>query len=208
MSKNLDPKKTAVIVVDVSNDFVYEGGVIAGAGGPDYTVRAQKTLAPLARLLDAARKSGATVIYTTDTHNPEDYELTKWPPHSMKGTWNAEVCPEIAPQPGDVTLEKTTYSGFVSSELDKVLKEKGIETLMITGLTTDCCCRHTSGDAFQRGYGLVWITDAMMAFTPEAHQTGLDYFKAWYATDPESQFLTADQAAEKLTRQPVSTGSI
>jgi len=204
MSLSLDPKKTAVIVVDVSNDFVYEGGVIAGAGGARYMSAAQKTLGPLTRLLDAARKAGATVIYTTDTHNESDYELTKWPPHSMRGTWNSEVCPAIAPQSGDVVLEKTTYSGFVSADLDKVLKERGIETLMITGLTTDCCCRHTSGDAFQRGYGLVWVTDAMAAFTPEAHESGLQYFRDWYATDPEAQFVTANEAAEALQGDLVS----
>ena len=195
---------TAVVVVDVSNDFVYEGGVIAGAGGPDYMARAQKTLDPLARLLGSARRAGATVIYTTDTHGEADYELTKWPPHSMRGTWNAEVCEAIAPQPGDVVLEKTTYSGFVSADLDRILRERGIKTLMITGLTTDCCCRHTSGDAFQRGYRLVWIKDAMMAFTPEAHQGGLDYFRDWYATDPEGQFLTAEQASEALLGSKVS----
>lgn len=204
MNKQIDPRKSAVVVVDVSNDFVYEGGVIAGAGGPAYMSSAQRTLGPLTRLLEAARRSGATVIYTTDTHGPDDYELRKWPPHSMRGTWNSEICPAIAPQPGDVTLEKTTYSGFVSTELDKVLRERGIETLIITGLTTDCCCRHTSGDAFQRGYELFWVTDAMSAFTPEAHEAGLQYFRDWYATD-ESQFLTADQAADALLGETVPT---
>ena len=184
---------SAVIVVDLANDFVYPGGVIADVGGPDYQARAKGVIAPLARLLDAARAAGVTVVYVTDAHHEGDSELHKFPPHAMKGTWNAEVVPELAPRSGDVVLEKSTYSPFVSTDIDDVLRSRGVKRVYVTGLHTDCCARHTSGDAFQRGYDLVWVTDALQAFTEEAHRSGLDYFRAWYATDPERQFRTADQ---------------
>jgi len=184
---------SAVVVIDVANDFVFPGGVIADVGGPDYQARAKAILGPLARLLDAARAAGIAVIYTTDAHAEGDHEMGKFPPHSMKGTWNARIVPEIAPQPGDVVLEKTTYSPFVGTEMETVLRSKGIRRMYITGLHTDCCARHTSGDAFQRGYDLVWVTDALQAFTDEAHRAGLDYFRAWYAIEPEAQFRTADE---------------
>lgn len=184
---------SAVIVIDVANDFVNPGGVIAEAGGTDYQARARAIVAPLARLLDAARATGVMVLYATDAHGESDTELRKFPPHSMKGTWNAEIVPELAPKQGDVVIEKTTYSPFVCTNLDDVLRSRGIERLYVTGLHTDCCARHTSGDAFQRGYDLVWVTDALQAFTEEAHRTGLDYFRAWYATEPEAQFRTTDQ---------------
>jgi nicotinamidase-related amidase len=187
------PAASAVIVIDVANDFVNPGGVIAEAGGPDYQTRAKSIVGPLARLLDAARAAGVTVVYATDAHGEGDHELGKFPPHSMKGTWNAEIVRELAPQPGDVVIEKTTYSPFVCTDLDGVLRSRGIERLYVTGLHTDCCARHTSGDAFQRGYDLVWVTDALQAFTDEAHRAGLDYFRAWYATEPEAQFRTTDQ---------------
>lgn len=183
---------SAVIVIDVANDFVNPGGIIAEAGGPDYQTRAKSIVGPLARLLDAARAAGVTVVYATDAHGAGDHELGKFPPHSMKGTWNAEIVRELAPQPGDVVIEKTTYSPFVCTDLDGVLRSRGIERLYVTGLHTDCCVRHTSGDAFQRGYDLVWVTDALQAFTDEAHRAGLDYFRAWYATEPEEQFRTTD----------------
>jgi len=184
---------SAVIVIDVANDFVNPGGVIAEAGGTDYQARARAIVAPLARLLDAARATGVMVLYATDAHGESDTELRKFPPHSMKGTWNAEIVPELAPKQGDVVIEKTTYSPFVCTNLDDVLRSRGIERLYVTGLHTDCCARHTSGDAFQRGYDLVWVTDALQAFTEEAHRAGLDYFRAWYATEPEAQFRTTDQ---------------
>jgi nicotinamidase-related amidase len=87
----------------------------------------------------------------------------------------------------------------VSTDIDAQLKARGIERLYITGLHTDCCARHTSGDAFQLGYDLVWVSDALQAFTDEAHQGGLEYFKAWYAIDAERQIQTADDVIAEWT---------
>ncbi|HEY6807483.1 MAG TPA: cysteine hydrolase, partial [Gemmatimonadales bacterium] len=111
-----------------------------------------------------------------------------------------------APQPGDVVLGKRTYSPFVSTDLDLLLRERGIRRLYITGLHTDCCARHTSGDAFQRGYELVWVSDALQAFTDEAHQAGLEYFKAWYASDAERQLRTVEELVAEwdAVREPVA----
>lgn len=186
--------RSALVVIDLANDFVYPGGVIADAGGPAYQALAQAIIPPLERLIAAARASGVTVVYTTDAHTPADTELRKWPPHAMKGTKLAEIVPQLAPQPGDLVIEKQTYSPFASSDIDAQLRERGIERLYVTGLHTDCCARHFSGDAFQKGYDLVWITDALAAFTEDAHRAGLEYFKAWYATDPDRQLVTTEQA--------------
>ena len=193
----IDTAKCALVVIDLANDFVYAGGVIADAGGPAYQQRAQAILPTLQRLVEGARAAGVLVVYATDAHTPDDSELAKWPPHAMKGTKWAEVVPELTPRHGDLVLPKTTYSPFVSSRIDEELRGRGITRLYITGLHTDCCARHTSGDAFQRGYDLVWVTDALQAFTDEQHQQGLEYFKAWYASDAERQLRTADQVLEE-----------
>jgi nicotinamidase-related amidase len=191
-----------VVVIDMANDFVFAGGVIADAGGPEYQKRAQQMVRPLARLLDAARRAGVTVVYATDAHTPADSELRKWPPHSMAGTWNAEIVPGVAPQPGDVVIGKQTYSPFLTPAFERELEQRGIKRLYVTGLHTDCCARHASGDAFQRGYDLVWVTDALQAFTDEAHRAGLEYFKAWYATDPERQLRTVDEVVAEWSNVP------
>jgi nicotinamidase-related amidase len=190
---NSSAQTSALVVIDLANDFVYAGGVIADAGGPEYQALAQRIIPTLKRLVEAARKAGVTVVYATDAHTPDDCELRKWPPHAMRGTHEAEIVPDLAPQEGDLVLEKQTYSPFVSTDLDAQLKARGVTRLYITGLHTDCCARHTSGDAFQLGYDLVWVTDAMQAFTEEAHASGLEYFKAWYASDPERQLRTTDE---------------
>jgi nicotinamidase-related amidase len=198
--------RSAVLVIDMANDFVYPTGVIADAGGAEYQQRAQAIIPPLGRLLEAAREAGVLVIYTTDAHQPGDTELKKWPPHAMKGTRQAEVVAGLKPGPTDVVLQKQTYSPFLSTELEHTLRREGVSRLYITGLHTDCCARHTSGDAFQKGFDLVWVTDGMQAFTDEAHQAGLEYFKTWYATDAERQFRTTDQLIEEWSKAPATVG--
>ena len=148
---NTSPHPTsAIIVIDLAKDFVFAGGVIADAGGTEYQARAQTVIPNIARLLSAARDAGILVVYATDAHTEADFELHKWPPHSMKGTELAEIVPDLAPQPDDLVIEKQTYSPFVSSDIDEQLRARGIEQLYITGLHTDCCARHTSGDALAR----------------------------------------------------------
>ncbi|MCB1461336.1 MAG: cysteine hydrolase [Nitratireductor sp.] len=201
---NVDPKKRAIILIDMARDFVEEGGFIANAGGAEYREAARGIIAPLQKVLAAARKAGVTVIFSTDEHTPEDLELKKWPPHSMKGTKWAEIMPELGPEEGDLVLPKTTYSGFLSSDIEKQLKDRGIESVYMTGLHTDCCCRHTSGDLFQRGYDIVWITDALQAFTQEAHEAGLEYYKTYYATDNDRQFQTSDEVVADLSKAAIA----
>lgn len=191
------PNRSAVLVIDMANDFVFEPGTIATAGGPDYQRRAQAIIPTLQRLLDSARRAGVRVIYATDAHQAGDRELEKWPPHAMKGTAQAAIVAGLEPQSQDAVLEKSTYSPFLSTDLESVLRREGISKLYITGLHTDCCARHTSGDAFQKGYDLVWVTDALQAFTEDAHRTGLEYFNTWYATDPARQFKTAAELIEE-----------
>ena len=198
------PRESALVLIDLANDFLYPGGVIADAGGPEYQKRAQSIIPVLKRLVEAAREAGVLVVYATDEHTPEDSELAKWPPHSMKGTEWSDVTEELRPQPGDLVIGKTTYSPFVSTEIDAELRKRGIRRLYITGLHTDCCARHTSGDAFQRGYDLVWITDALQAFNDEAHRAGLEYFSAWYASDPTRQLKTADEVVSEWSTAGVT----
>jgi nicotinamidase-related amidase len=196
-------QSSAVLVIDMANDFVYPGGTIADAGGPEYQQRAQAIIPRLGKLLAAARAAGIQVVYATDAHTPKDKELRKWPPHSMAGSHEAEIVTELAPQPGDVVWGKQTYSPFLNSGFEQMLEERGITKLYITGLHTDCCARHTSGDAFQRGFDLVWVTDALQAFTDEAHKAGIGYFETWYATDAKSQLKTVDELVEEWSEAPV-----
>ncbi|MCL2655760.1 MAG: cysteine hydrolase [Coriobacteriia bacterium] len=167
--------KKAVIVVDMLNDFVT--GSLA-------CERAQRIIAPMQKLVEAAREHGVPVIYSNDAHLPGiDHELELWGEHAMAGTPGAQVIPEIAPAEGDYVVPKRRYSGFFQTDLNILLRELGVDTLIITGLHAHMCVRHTCADAYQWGYSVVVPTDGVESFTQEDFDGGVKYLKETYAAD-------------------------
>ena len=165
----------AILVVDMLNDFV-----TGSIGCP----RAVEILPATARLLAAAREKGVPVIYCNDCHLPGiDRELQIWGDHAIKGTPGAEVVPELTPQACDYVVPKRRYSGFFQTDLDILLKELGVKTVVITGLHTHMCCRHTSADAYCLGYDVVVAKEATNSFTEEDYLGGLAYLKTCYGAD-------------------------
>jgi len=167
----------AVILIDVQNDFFT---------GPLKTKRVHKIIEPLQRLAVAARKNDVPVFYCIDAHYPQDVEVTrKWGNHAIKGTEGAKVIPELKPEEGkDYIIEKRTYSGFYETGLDPLLRSlyggDGVKTVILGGLHTNICVRHTSADAFFRGYHIVVIEDGVEAFTTKDHVEGLKYLAYVY----------------------------
>ena len=137
----------AILVVDMLNDFV------TGA----LTCERAKAIVPAtAALLDAARKSGVPVIFCNDAHIPGiDRELKLWGDHAIVGTEGAEVIPELNLCEKDYVVPKRRYSGFFQTDLDILLKELGVKTVVMTGLHAHMCVRHTSADAYCLGYDVV-----------------------------------------------------
>lgn len=166
--------KEAIVVIDMVNDFVT---------GALECERAQRIIPPLQTLLDEARSANVPVIYVSDAHLDADYEIELWGEHAMKGTEGAAIIDELAPEDGDYVLEKRTYSAFYDTGLDQLLRSLGVETLYITGLHTNMCCRHTAADALFRGYEIVAVSDGCDAFSEEEHQGGLEYLQNVYGAD-------------------------
>jgi nicotinamidase-related amidase len=169
-------EKPAVIIIDMLNDFVT---------GELRAERAGKIIHPLRKLVDAARNKGLPVIYSNDAHYPEDFEVVhKWGSHAIKGTPGAEVIPELQPETKDFVVEKRTYSGFYETGLEPLLRSlyngEGVRTVILGGLHTHICVRHTSADAFFRGYKIVIAEDGVEAFNEEVHREGLKYLKDVY----------------------------
>ena len=161
----------AVIVIDMLNDFVT---------GELKCERAPKIVPNINKLLASARKKGIPVIYSNDAHLETDFELGKWGKHAMKGTKEAEVIPQLKPQEKDHVLEKRVYSGFFESGLDPLLRTLKVDTVILTGLHTNICVRHTAADAFFRGYKIKIPKDATDALTGKAYTEGLQYLKEVY----------------------------
>jgi len=167
----------AVILVDVQNDFFT---------GPLQIKRDIAIVEPLQRLVVAARKNDVPVIYSIDAHYPQDVEVVrKWGNHAIKGTMGAQVIAELKPEESkDYIVEKRTYSGFYETGLDPLLrslyKGEGAKTVILGGLHTNMCIRHTSADAFFRGYQIVIAKDGVETFTVEEHEQGLKYLEYVY----------------------------
>ena len=165
-------KKYAILVVDMLNDFV------TGALGCD---RARAIVKPLQELLDNARKNNVPVIFCNDSHlKGIDNELKLWGDHAIRGTKGAEVIPELPIKDNDYVILKRRYSSFFQTDLDLLLKELGVTSVIITGLHTHMCCRHTAADAYQNNYEVIFANEATNAFTEEDYQYGLKYAKEVY----------------------------
>lgn len=167
-------KSEAVLVIDMLNDFVT---------GKLRCERAEQIIPNLVKFLAEARKQRVPVIYSGDAHLKEDFELRVWGEHAMKGTHGAYVIPELKPESTDYVFEKRTYSAFFETGLDQFLRSLDVTKLYITGLHTNICDRHTSADAFFRGYSLVILQDGVEAFDEKAHIEGLEYLKTNYGAE-------------------------
>ena len=148
--------------------------------------RAMHIIPNLKKLMAEARKHNVPVIYSDDAHLPVDEEVVeRWGKHAIRGTKGAEVIPELKPQKTDYVVEKRTYSGFHETGLDMLLRSlyhgEGVKTVILTGLHTNICVRHTAADAFFRGYKIIVAKDGVEAFTQKDHAQGLEYLKNIYS---------------------------
>lgn len=178
----INPRETAIIVVDMQNDFGAEGGMFARAGIDISGIQA--AVAPTARALDAARGAGMPIVYLkmgfapdlSDAGGPGAPNLVRHlevfgvgePVTTPDGrpsrvlvrdTWNTDILAELAPQPGDQVVDKHRFSGFFETDLDAVLKELGARSLVFTGCTTSVCVESTLRDAFFRDYCCLVLAD-------------------------------------------------
>ncbi|MCE4620228.1 MAG: cysteine hydrolase [Desulfurococcales archaeon] len=154
----LSAKETAIIVVDMQNDFVKPEGKL-------YVPTAQATVEPIKRLLEKARKAGARAFYTQDTHYDNDPEYEIWGEHVRYGTWGWQIIDELKPQEGDIVVVKTRYDGFYGTPLDDLLRVYGIKNTVIVGTVANICVLHTAASAALRWYKVIVPIDGISALT-------------------------------------------
>jgi nicotinamidase-related amidase len=182
--------KKAVIIIDMLNDFVM---------GDLKSERAKNIVPNLKKLLESTRKHKVPVFYSNDAHYPQDPEVVmRWGKHAIKGTKGAEVIPQLRPTAKDYVVEKRTYSGFYETGLDPLLRSlnrgEGVRALILGGLHTNICVRHTAADAFFRGYKLIIPRNGVEALTPEEHEEGLRYLKNIY----HAKVMTVDRIIKEF----------
>lgn len=159
--------ETALIIVDMQNDFVKEGGRLR-------VPTAESTVPNIKRLLERARAKNVLVIYTQDTHYEGDPEFKIWGEHVRFGTWGWEIIDELKPIEGrDIVVRKTRYDGFYGTPLDDILKIYGIKNLVITGTVANICVLHTAGSAALRWYKVYVPMDGISALNEFDYYTAL-----------------------------------
>jgi nicotinamidase-related amidase len=155
----LDPVKTAVIVVDMQNDFVREDGSLT-------VPAAKETIKNIKQLLYKVRENNVKVVYTQDTHFEGDKEWEIWPMHCKKGTDGWKIIDELEPGDQDMVFEKNRYDGFYETSLEHYLSHVWqITNLLIVGTVSNICVLHTAASAGLRWYNIIVPADGISAQT-------------------------------------------
>jgi nicotinamidase-related amidase len=155
----LDPARTALVIIDMQNDFVRDEGTLQ-------VKSASSTVPAISRLLDLARESGMRVVFSQDTHDAGDPEFEIWPEHALRGSWGWEMIEELAPRDGELVVQKVRYDAFYGTELDHMLRLWKVDTILLCGTVANICVHYTAASAALHWYGIVIAKDAVSAVEP------------------------------------------
>jgi len=178
----LPPERTALVVVDIQTDFAAPFGLLGRVGADMATI--EPAIDRIEALIAAAREAGATVAFMRVVTRPETDPQALKTLMARKGTPGGEaLCRvddggadyyRVVPQPGDIEIEKLLFNSFHGTDLDAQLRARGIDTLVMTGVSTDCCVDQTARDAFHRDYHVFVVSDACAAYEPDLHSGTLN----------------------------------
>ena len=198
---NVQPSKTALLLVEYQNDFAAEGGAFNGA--VKEVMDRNRMLEHSRQVASAARDAGATVIHAPLAFDAGHAEIADSTYGILKGvadtgafeneTWGVEIIEGMKPDPADVVLsDKRSLDAFSTTNLEFVLESREIETLVIAGFLTNCCIESTMRGAYERGYEVVPIVDCMAATSPEEHDMAVKHnFPRFSRPVDHRQFLDA-----------------
>jgi nicotinamidase/pyrazinamidase len=163
-------EQKALLVIDMLNDFVLDGA-------PLKVPKIEKIIEPIKREIEKARREGYQVIYLCDSHDEHDREFELFPPHAIKNTDGSKIIDDLKPEGSDLIIRKNTFSGFLGTDLDDVLKKLSVKKLIVTGDVTNICILYTVADAVMRGYKVDIIKDAIIGINRRDHNFALDQMK-------------------------------
>lgn len=185
--------RSALLVVDMQHDFVRTGGSC-------YNVGAEYAVAPTARMIAAMRARSLPVIWTIEAHRPSgiDAGLERsadcvFPEHTIEGTPGIEIIEELAPGHDDLIVKKRRYNCFLGTELELLLKELAIDTLLVAGVSSDVCVHWTVGEAFQRDFHVRVLEDCVAGTSVELNEASLMIMRGLVSA--EQAFTSSDLLA-------------
>lgn len=165
---------TAFIIIDMLNDFIDpKGSLYCGPSSRDIIV-------PIRKTLEESRNNSAPVFFLTDSHDENDLEFNRYPPHCVTGTWGSEIIPELAPKPGEIVVHKKRFSGFYGTDLETLLSGKGVDTVRVAGVCTSICVMDTVGDLANRDYRVIVSRQEVADFDSEMQAFSLQRMEKIY----------------------------
>ena len=190
---SFDPQKTALVMIDFQRDFVYPGGFGESLGND--TSFLLKALPPAARVLKACRAAGIFVIHTREGHRSDlsDLPVAKYErgqpslhigdPGPMgrllvRGEFGHDIVEEVYPIDGEPIVDKPGKGAFYATDMDTILKTRGIRYLIVCGVTTEVCVQTSVREANDRGYDALVLSDAVGSYFPEFQRVALEMIKA------------------------------
>ncbi len=179
--------KPAIIVVDMLKDNFKES-----PRNPFYQ-EARAILPNLQRLLEKGREKGIPIIFACDSFLKEDFIFRgRMKPHSLRGTQGAEVVDELKPEPTDFVLPKRRFSAFFKTDLDQTLRTFGIDTIVVTGMTTEVCVLMTAMDGLCHDFSVILLEDCCASRSKELHQSCLNLYRN-FALYPLLRIMTLEE---------------
>jgi nicotinamidase-related amidase len=177
------PSSVALLIIDMQRDFVDPGGFGEALGNDVSLLR--KAVPPTIRVLSAARKAGVLVIHTREGHRPD---LADLPPAKkargrlaagiVRGERGHDIIDELKPADGEPVVDKPGKGAFYATDLDAILKSRGVKQLIVCGVTTEVCVSTTVREANDRGYDCLVLEDCVASYFPEFQKSALDMIKA------------------------------
>ena len=202
---SIDPSKTAVVLIEYQNDFASEGGALHGAVAG--VMESTSMLDNTRRLVEQARAAGATIVHAPITFKAGYGEIADHPygilkgvvdsTAFVKGSWGAEIVDTLAPQEGDIVVEgKRGLDTFATTNLDFILRARGITTIALGGFLTNCCVESTMRSGYEKGYQVITLADCVAATSEEEHDNAIRFDFPMF-----SQPMSADEFAGTLAGQ-------
>ena len=202
----MDPKQTALVLIEYQNDFTSEGGTLHGA--VKQVMESSNMLANTVETVKKARELGITIIYEPITFTDDYHELTAEPYGILKGvvdsksfrkgSWGAEIIDVLKPEPQDIVIEgKRGLCGFASTNLDFILRSRGITNIALGGFLTNCCVESTMRSGYEKGYNVVTLKDCTATLSEEEQRMAVEKNYPMFSRPMDHNDFLAEVSGEK-----------
>ncbi|WP_034337673.1 cysteine hydrolase [Deinococcus misasensis] len=203
----LDPSKTALVLIEFQNDFTTPGGALHGA--VEGVMQSSNMLENTRKLVEQARAQGVTIIHAPISFAPGYGELSPQPYGILKGvvdnnafvkgTWGAEITDDMKPESGDIIIEgKRGLCAFSSTNLDFILRSRGLQNVALAGFLTNCCVESTMRSAYEKGFNVLTLTDCVAATSEEEQRVAIEKDYPMFSHPVKSSELLAALEGQQL----------